>query len=129
MNTTAMFSPHENLSPDPALPGNPQTLGSCKPVSKEEILGTIYEAIDEVNGQFSLDVRLDEATALIGDASGFDSLGFVNFIASLEQKCEQRFNLQLCLTGSRPGDPAAHLDSVSALAAHILHEYNSRNAS
>jgi acyl carrier protein len=96
------------------------------PVSKEQVLSTIYESIGEVNDQFSLNVLTDETTPLIGDNSGLDSLGFVNFIASLEDKCQQRFGLQLSLTDGSGNSEAAHLHSVNALAAYILQKYDAR---
>src|SRR5262245_11835661 len=93
-------------------------------VSREQVLNTIYESIGEVNDLFSLNVLKGETTPLIGDSSGFDSLGFVNFIASLEDKCQRCFSVQLSLTDSSGSREAAHLDCVNALAAYILQKCN-----
>jgi acyl carrier protein len=89
-------------------------------ISRQKVLDAIYESIEEVNDQFSLSVVAHETTSLTGEGSAFDSLGFVNFIASLEEKCHQRFSLQLSLTDGTGNGESTHLNTVDALAAYIL---------
>jgi acyl carrier protein len=91
-------------------------------ITRQKVLDAIYEAIQEVNDQFSLNVVPSEATALTGEGSAYDSLGFVNFIASLEEKCDVRFGLQLSLTDGAGTGESAHLKSIDALATYILQE-------
>jgi len=89
-------------------------------VSRQKVLDTIYQSIEEVNVQFFLNVVPSETTPLVGDGSAYDSLGFVNFIATLEEKCHQCFGLQLSLTDGTESGESARFNSVDALAAFIL---------
>jgi acyl carrier protein len=97
------------------------------PPSKEQVLAAIYESIDEVNSQFSLSVPKEERTPLVGNSGAFDSLGFVNFIADLEERCQRRFGIQLSLTDDTGvNGEATHLNSVNHLATFILEKAESR---
>jgi acyl carrier protein len=84
-------------------------------------LAVVLDAIEQVGGQFNLDVSNADTITLIGDAGVFDSLAFVNFVALVEEACEKRFGAQLCLTGNSPLDGSQErFDSASALASFIV---------
>lgn len=88
-------------------------------ISKESIIAVLYESIRELNELRSRDQQLVCApdTAL-SESSGLDSLGFVNLIALIEEKCAARFGKSLMLSDM---DDAAidPFQSVSALADFI----------
>jgi acyl carrier protein len=90
--------------------------------SREQILGLLYESIDELNEQLDQGQRLSKSpeTPLLGDGGGLDSLGFVNLVALVEEKCCERLGATLVLTegGSIP-DARNPFETVGTLAAHI----------
>ena len=89
---------------------------------RDQILGILYECIDELNEQLAPDQQLRKTpqTALFGDAGRLDSLGFVNFVAIVEDKCESCFRVSLSLTedAAKQGD-ANPFETVGELADFI----------
>src|SRR5262245_2277182 len=91
-------------------------------VTKDQILGILYECIEEVNEQLAPEQQLQKTsqTSLLGDSGTLDSLGFVNFIALVEDKCEGCFRVALSLTdngaGHEDGNP---FETVGDLADFI----------
>jgi acyl carrier protein len=81
---------------------------SMKP-TKEELIGIIYESLEEVNEQLPDDEQIQKSpdAALVGRAGGLDSLGFVNFIALIEEKCAYKYGIALSLT-----DTSLHEDGA-----------------
>lgn len=77
-------------------------------LTKEELLGIIYQSLEEVNEQLPNDAQIQKSpdATLVGQAGGLDSLGFVNFIALVEEKCTQRYGISVSLmdTFSHDGD-------------------------
>jgi acyl carrier protein len=69
-------------------------------ISRQTILALLYESIDEVNEQLAQEEWLQKSPdlVLIGNVASMDSLAFVNFIALVEEKCEDRFGAALTLT-------------------------------
>ena len=66
----------------------------------ERITSVVYDAIDELNEQFAEENRLEKApeTALLGNAGQLDSVGFVNLIVLVEEKCQDEFGVPISLT-------------------------------
>ncbi len=62
----------------------------------KQIRGLLYDAIGEVNEKLEPEHR-SANIVLIGESQVLDSLGLVNFIVTVEQKVEQRFNKQVSL--------------------------------
>ena len=98
-------------------------LRGCFPsVMRDQILGILYQCIEELNEQLAPEQRLRMApeTGLFGDSGRLDSLGFVNFIALVEDKCESCFRVALSLTevGPKQGD-ASPFETVGELADFI----------
>jgi acyl carrier protein len=91
-------------------------------VSREEILDIIYASLDEVNEQLGTEGRIlkSEGTVLLSDSGKLDSLGFVNFVALLEEKCEGAFGATLSLTGDNAAlDEKNPFETVGKLADFI----------
>jgi acyl carrier protein len=67
--------------------------------TKEELLDIIYQSLEEVNEQLPNDAQIQKSpdAALVGRAGGLDSLGFVNFIALVEEKCAHKYGISLSL--------------------------------
>jgi acyl carrier protein len=65
-------------------------------ILKQQVLTLIYEGIDEINEQFSGAARLAKSpdNPLVGKSGALDSLGFVNLIAAIEERCEEWFSLR-----------------------------------
>ena len=90
--------------------------------TREQILELLYESIDELNEQLDQGQRLSKSpeTPLQGDGGGLDSLGFVNLVALVEEKCYERLGVSLVLTGGGGiSDARNPFETVGTLAAHI----------
>jgi acyl carrier protein len=76
----------------------PKRVFTMKP-TKEELPDIIYRSLDEVNEQLPNDQRIQKSpdTILVGRGGGLDSLGFVNFIALVEEKCAHKCGISLSL--------------------------------
>src|SRR2546425_11678447 len=96
--------------------------GCSMSIVRGQILGILYQCIDELNEQLAPEQQLRKApqTGLFSDSGRLDSLGFVNFVALVEDKCESCFRVALSLTedGAKQGD-ASPFDTVSELADFI----------
>ena len=83
--------------------------------TKDGLLDIIYQSLDEVNEQLPSDQRIQKSpdTILVGRAGGLDSLGFVNFVALVEEKCAHQYGITVSLMeASSSGDAA--LENVGA---------------
>ena len=90
--------------------------------TEEAIIATIYETIDEINEQLPPDnwLRKSPDAAVLGRSGGLDSLGFVTFVAALEEKCEERFGVMLSLADSGNGSADTdEFDTVASLARFV----------
>ena len=89
---------------------------------RDQVLRILYQCIDELNEQLAPEQQLRKApqTGLFGDSGRLDSLGFVNFIALVEDKCESRFRVALALTeDSAQQEGASPFETVGELADFI----------
>jgi acyl carrier protein len=66
----------------------------------------VYAAIDALNEQLTQDQKLAKApgTRLLGKGGVLDSVGFVNLIVLLEEKCHEHCGVSLSLTDVLSGD-------------------------
>ena len=66
----------------------------------------VYAAIDSLNEQLTPDQRVAKVpgTILLGKDGRLDSVGFVNLIVSLEEKCQEHCGVSLSLTDALSGD-------------------------
>jgi acyl carrier protein len=65
----------------------------------ERVTSIIYAAIDELNEQLAEENRLARSpeTPLLGSAGRLDSIGFVNLIVLVEEKCQDEFRVCMSL--------------------------------
>ena len=91
--------------------------------TKDELLGIIYECIGEVNEQLPNDAQIQKSAdaALVGRAGGLDSLGFVNFIALIEEKCAYKYGIDLSLMDTALREDGA-LENVGRFADSLYHQ-------
>lgn len=89
--------------------------------TKEELIDIIYESLEEVNDQLPNDQRIQKSpdTILVGRAGGLDSLGFVNFIALVEEKCAHKYGLTVSLMEASSSEDAA-LENVRRFADSLF---------
>ena len=91
-------------------------------ITREKIIEVLYESIEELNEQRSNDQKLPASvqTALLGGGAGLDSLGFVNLVALVEEKCQERFGRSLVLTEGTGKEGARDpFETVGTLAEYI----------
>ncbi len=97
-------------------------------IKKDDIIAILYESIRELNELRSKDQQL--ACALdtpLSEQSGLDSLGFVNLVALIDEKCESRFGRCFMVpeAGASGDDP---FESVATLAEYIEKAINERSS-
>jgi acyl carrier protein len=93
--------------------------------SKEELIDIIYESLGEVNEQLPNDEQIQKSpdAILIGRAGGLDSLGFVNFIALVEEKCAHKYGVTLSLTETSSQEDGA-VEDVRKFAHSLFQRLN-----
>ena len=76
----------------------PERIFTMKP-TKDELLGIIYKSLEEVNEQLPNDqqIRKSPDATLVGQTGGLDSLGFVNFVALVEEECADKYGITVSL--------------------------------
>ena len=97
-------------------------------IDKENLLQTIFGAIDEVNNILAEDKRLEKSpsTLLAGDNGNLDSLGVINFIVELESRVKKNFNLSLNLVEALES-PEQPMNSIDQLAKFIERQASGEN--
>lgn len=93
--------------------------------TKEELIDIIYQSLDEVNEQLPSGQQIQKSldATLIGGVGGLDSLGFVNFLALVEEKCAHNYGIGLSLTDtSSPEDDS--FEDVGKFANSLFHRLN-----
>jgi len=93
--------------------------------TKEELIDIIYECLGEVNEQLPNDRQIQKSpdASLIGVAGGLDSLGFVNFIALVEEKCAYKYGIAVSLMDASLHEDAAPEDVgrfADSLFQHLM---------
>lgn len=69
----------------------------------EQILQTIFSAIDELNPQLDAEQILEKSlkTPLFGKSGKLDSLGLVTLCVTVEQKIEEDFGIAITIADER----------------------------
>lgn len=90
-------------------------------IDRNLIQNLIYDSIDEVNEHFLGKDWLEKSpdTPLLGLGSRLDSLGFVNLVAAIEERCEATFALPVSLTGDPGQSENGPFRSVSSLTDYV----------
>ncbi len=90
---------------------------------REKTLMALYESVDDLNPQLEPEQQLpkSEDTAISGDASSLDSLGFINLVLTAEARineiCDSPLNLaESLMDGEDVGPP----ETLGALADFIV---------
>jgi acyl carrier protein len=91
--------------------------------TKEELIDIIYECLGEVNEQLPKDQQIPKSpdANLVGRAGGLDSLGVVNFIALIEEKCAHKYGIDLSLMDTSLHEDGA-LENVGRFADSLFHQ-------
>jgi acyl carrier protein len=89
--------------------------------TKKELLEIIYRSLEEVNEQLPNDQQVQKSpdAILVGRAGGLDSLGFVNFVALVEEKCAHKYGITVSLSEASSSEDAA-LEDVERFADSLL---------
>lgn len=91
---------------------------------KERVLGVIYQAIDELNGQLEEDLVQAPETALYGQEGPLDSLELVNLIVATEEYLDDEFDVVLTLADekamSQKQSPFRTVDSLADYICSLL---------
>jgi len=97
------------------------------PPLRSEIVSIVFHAIDEVNAQLHLQVPKDAGVPLVGNDAYLDSLGFINFLASVEETLQDRLGVQLSLS-EETADAGGRdrFTSVDALVEYILDRFTAK---
>ena len=84
-------------------------------ISKEQIIAMLFESIDELNKQLDRSQSLSRTreTVILGAENELDSVAFLNFVALVEEKLEQRFGKTVVLNDTN------NFATVEVLAGHI----------
>jgi hypothetical protein len=89
---------------------------------EEPILNIIKESLDDVNAEREADLRVpfSPEVILFGIGSPLDSLDFVNFVASVEERVQNSFGKSVNLTEAiLDGKEGLPYRSVGELAAYL----------
>ena len=87
----------------------------------EELIDIIYESLQEVNEQLPSEGQIQKSldSTLVGRTGGLDSLGFVNFVASVEEKCAHKYGITVSLMEASSSEDAA-LENVRSFADSLF---------
>src|SRR5947209_14078125 len=87
----------------------------------ERITSVVYDAIDELNEQFAEENRLEKIpeTALLGNAGRLDSVGFVNLIVLVEEKCQDEFGMPISFTDDLGTEDDNSLKTVGSFINYL----------
>jgi acyl carrier protein len=89
----------------------------------------VYAAIDSLNEQLSDErkIRKDPTTVLLGNEGKLDSIGFVNFVVLLEEKCQQECGVSISLTETSAEENP--FESVGSLIEYLERRLGVRKTS
>ena len=98
------------------------------PPSKEKIIQTIFNSIDEVNKILAEEMRVEksEEAILAGENGILDSLGLINFMVEVEGRIQKEFGFEINLIEAldSPDNP---MDSIGQLVEFIALQGNNKN--
>ena len=85
----------------------------------KKAIDIIYAAIDDLNEQLPAGRKLEKTpqTVLLGAGGTIDSVGFINLVVLLEEKCQENFGVALSLTESASDDNSFR--DIASLEDHI----------
>ncbi len=92
-------------------------------ISKQQIVDTIFRAIDELNMLLPSHMQLTKqsSTILLGEGGVLDSLGLINLIVSVEDKMQSELGVQvIILDEDSLANPKGPYQTIDGLASWIL---------
>jgi acyl carrier protein len=97
--------------------------------TRQDVIDILYESLEELNEQLPDGRQLQESldTPLIGRVGGLDSLGFVNFVALVEEKCARKYGIALSLTDTSSHDDD-HFGCVGKFADFLFQRLDMSSA-
>jgi acyl carrier protein len=92
-------------------------------VTGAQVLRIIYDCLDELNEQLMPEQQLAKGpdVALFGPSADLDSLGFVNLIALLEERCESHLGISVSLSDELAKESTNQVHTVANLANCIAY--------
>ncbi len=100
-------------------------------VSRDKIIQTIFDVIDELKQQVPVIQQLDKSvdTVLFGQSGQLDSLGLVNLIVATEQKIEEELGVAMTLADekalSRKSSPFRTIGTLADYISLLLEKSSS----
>ena len=100
-------------------------------VSRDKIIQTIFDVIDELKQQVPVIQQLDKSvdTVLFGKSGQLDSLGLVNLIVATEQKIEEELGVAMTLADekalSRKSSPFRTIGTLADYISLLLEKSSS----
>ena len=100
-------------------------------VSRDKIIQTIFDVIDELKQQVPVIQHLDKSvdTVLFGQSGQLDSLGLVNLIVATEQKIEEELGVAMTLADekalSRKSSPFRTIGTLADYISLLLEKSSS----
>lgn len=95
--------------------------------NKTRMRAVVYAAIDALNEQLSKEQRLEKSlgTVLLGKNGQLDSVGFINLIVLIEEKCHDKCGVSISLTDgldSTGANPFQTIDSLTDYLCRLVEE-------
>ena len=88
---------------------------------RHQVQKAVYAAIDGLNEQLEDGQKLDKSldTQLLGRGGKLDSIGFINLIVLLEEKCREHCGVVLSLADTAQVVEPNPFESISSLVDHL----------
>ena len=89
---------------------------------RDQILEVVYASIDELNILMGRKQKLEKTpqSVILKNGAGLDSLGFVNLVSRIEQKCEEKLGRSLVLTQTdMPVGAEDPFETIETLVTYI----------
>ena len=96
--------------------------------NKNEILKSIYDAVDEVNEQLPEGQTLEKSpnTVLLGEVGKLESIDLVNILVATEENVEDTFGMPISITDERAvsetNSPFTTVESLCDFISNLLKE-------
>lgn len=96
--------------------------------NRERIVGAVYSAVDDLNGQLPAGVSIEKSmnAPLYGKAGKLESLDFVTFIMEVEERVRAEFGVDVMITDenllSKEKSPFSTLGTLTEYLEGVLKE-------
>lgn len=98
-------------------------------VTQEQVLKTILNIIDPIAAELDPTIEVNEDLVIIGDASPFDSMAFLDLMSGIEEWMDDTFFLYISLADDDEDfHPDGPFGTVQRLAAYVTDIVNRETA-